>query len=72
MMTTTQANINHDNWTLYDAHGYQQQRGVQVRRYPACGDTCETVSIGIALHRAEELEISEHRIQSLAGWYLIR
>ena len=66
-MTTTQPNINHNDWTSYDAHGYLGQRSVEVRAYDD-----GTVRIGSNLYPAHELTISEDRIDHVCGWYLTR
>ena len=68
---TAKPTISHHDWTLYDASGYIQRYGVEVRDYKD-----DTISIGVCLYPAWELAVSEDgsRIDSLTGggWYLRR
>ena len=65
-MTTT--TINHTDWSLYDIGGYLQSHGVEVQ------DVGEgVIRINGTQHRADDLVISEDRIDSkVGGWYLLR
>jgi hypothetical protein len=59
--------VNHNDWTLFDSGGLVQMHGVGVRD---CGDG--TVRINGTLHRRDQLEFLERRIESVMGWYLTR
>jgi hypothetical protein len=61
--------IDRIDWTLFDAQGYIEQRGVRVHK-----NDDNTISINRTLHLTEDLTISDdcRRIDGKAGWYLTR
>ena len=42
---------------MYDYQDYETRRGVHVQFHPGDESRCDTVSIGGAIHRADELSV---------------